>query len=66
MTVKIGDLNAVLERIYAVMKLEGKLPYNLENLDQIANLSDLLKDVKGILQSAKHDMIAEGGTDREC
>ncbi|KAH8790886.1 hypothetical protein F5882DRAFT_377229 [Hyaloscypha sp. PMI_1271] len=68
MTVKISDLNKVLQRIHAAIGLVGKLAYKLEDLDEIAvgNLVDLLKDSQGILKSAKDDMIEEGGTDREC
>ena len=67
MTVKIGDLNEVLERIHAAMGLVGKLAYKKEDLDEIAvgNLVDLLKDSQGILKSAKYDMIEEGGIDRQ-
>lgn len=67
MTVKIGDMNKVLQRIHAAMELVGKLAYKLEDLDEIAagNLVDLLKDSQGILESAKDDMIEEGGTDTE-
>jgi hypothetical protein len=32
MTIKIGDLNKVLQRINAVMGLVWKLAYNLEDL----------------------------------
>lgn len=36
MTVKIGDLNKVLQRISAAMGLVGKLTYKSEDMDPIA------------------------------
>jgi hypothetical protein len=43
----------------------SKLAYKLKDLDKIAtrNLVDLLKDLQGILKSAKDDIIEEGRID---
>ena len=67
MTVKIDDLNKVLQRISAAMGLVGNLAYKSEDMDPIAlgNLVELLKDSQGLLESAKDDMKNEGGVDLE-
>jgi hypothetical protein len=66
MTVKIGDLNNVLQRISVAIGLIGELAYKSDNMDPIAlgNLVELLKDSQGLLESAKDDMKNEGGVER--
>ena len=45
----------------------GKLAYKLKDLNKIiiGNLVDLLKNSQGILESAKDNIIEEGGIDKE-
>ncbi|PVH67629.1 hypothetical protein DL98DRAFT_600290 [Cadophora sp. DSE1049] len=68
MTIKIGDMNEALHRIDTAIGLVMKLAYGSNDLDDITinNLVGLLKDSRGILDSAKDDMRAEGGRDREA
>ena len=68
MTIKIGDMNEALHRIDAAIGLVMKLAYESNDLDNVTinNLVGLLKNSRAILDSAKDDMRAEGGIDREA
>ncbi|KAH7378946.1 hypothetical protein BKA64DRAFT_714117 [Cadophora sp. MPI-SDFR-AT-0126] len=68
MTIKIGDMNEALHRIDAAIGLVMKLAYGSNDLGNvtISNLVGLLKNSRAILDSAKDDMRAEGGRDREA
>ncbi|KAH6704166.1 hypothetical protein BKA61DRAFT_680419 [Leptodontidium sp. MPI-SDFR-AT-0119] len=68
MTIKIGDMNEALHRIDAAIGLVVGLAYGSNDLDSVTinNLVDLLKNSRAILDSAKDDMRAEGGIDREA
>ncbi|KAH9205166.1 hypothetical protein DL95DRAFT_397897 [Leptodontidium sp. 2 PMI_412] len=68
MTIKIGDMNEALHRIDAAIGLVMKLAYGSNDLDNVTinNLVGLLKNSRAILDSAKDDMRAEGGIDREA
>ncbi|CZS99480.1 uncharacterized protein RAG0_07836 [Rhynchosporium agropyri] len=68
-TLKIGEMNEVVNRIDTAIDLVMKLLYGSNNIDNITieyNLIDLLKESREILDSAKDDMRAEGGRDREA
>ncbi|CZT53521.1 uncharacterized protein RSE6_15141 [Rhynchosporium secalis] len=69
MTLKIGEMNEAVDRIDTAIGLAMNLSYGSNNMDNITieyNLIDLLKELREILESAKDDMRAEGGRDREA
>ncbi|KAH7370281.1 hypothetical protein BKA65DRAFT_544992 [Rhexocercosporidium sp. MPI-PUGE-AT-0058] len=68
MTVKIGDMNEALHRIDAAIGLVMKLAYGSNDLNNVIinNLDGLLKSSREILDSAKDDIRAEGGINREA
>ena len=67
MTIKIGDVNNVLQQIYATLGHLRSLAYESDNFYKIAvaNIVDLVKDSQGMLGSVIDDMGAEGGRDRD-
>jgi hypothetical protein len=66
MTVKISDLNNVLQRISATMGLVDELTYKSDNINPITlgNLVKLLKNSQGLLESTKDDMKNKGNIER--
>jgi len=69
MTIKIGEMNEVLQRIdtaIGVVKMLSNGSNDLGNIITEYNLIDLLKESRAILDDAKDDIKTKGGRDKEA